>query len=79
MTLVPPKRVCFDADFGSYTSVSTFGSEVFITGIDSPVKIASLMIADPANRTRSQGNITLSGILITSPGTSYSELISTKP
>ena len=51
------------------------GSDYFMTGMDSPVKIDSLTMAEPVSSTRSQGNTIDSGTLITSPGTRFSELV----
>ncbi len=44
----------------------------FITGIDSPVRMASFTIALPVRRTRSQGSTIPSGTFMISPGTSES-------
>ena len=48
------------------------GILVFITGIDSPVKIASFTIALPVNKTKSQGRTIPSGTFMISPGTNES-------
>jgi len=45
------------------------GNYVFITGILSPVSIASLTIALPVNKIKSQGKFLDSGTVIISPGT----------
>lgn len=48
----------------------------FYIGIDSPVKIASFIIALPFNMITSHGAKQFSGISIISPGTSYCEFTS---
>lgn len=55
MTDVPPKSVCLVVSESEYTSV-VIGRLAFITGMDSPVSMASLTIALPVNKIKSQGS-----------------------
>lgn len=57
MTEVPPNSVCLSDPFSVYTSVDISGKQLFITGMLSPVSIASFTIAVPVSRIRSQGKL----------------------
>lgn len=70
MTAVPPYKVYLLHSDVEYTSVGIIGKLFFITGIDSPVRIASFTIALPVSNTKSHGNTIASGTLMMSPGTS---------
>lgn len=67
ITDVPPNRVCLVVSVSEYNSVVK-GRQAFITGMDSPVSIASFTIALPVRRIKSHGSETPYGIRTTSPG-----------
>lgn len=73
MHLVPANNVEFlPSSLGEYFFCS-YGRQVFITGSDSPVIIASFIKHDPVSRMASHGICKPSSISIMSPGTKRSE------
>lgn len=77
-TCVPPNKVCLAEDWVEYRLLTVSGSYVFMTGILSPVSIASFTIALPVKRTISHGKILDSGTITTSPGNSSELSTSTR-
>jgi hypothetical protein len=49
---------------------AVLGKLALMTGIDSPVSMASFIITLPESKIKSQGKMVYSGTLMTSPGTS---------
>ena len=57
--------------FSLYGSFDMNGMQLFMTGILSPVSIASFTMADPVSKIMSHGSDMPSGTTTTSPGTNW--------